>query len=788
MPPIEVHEPAPGQRVDVDVTPNQPLTLDFNPLDAQAILHGDDLTLTFADGGVVVLHHISQHGVALPTALQLPDGTIIDACELLQALPGEQVNPAAGKIPNEKIPLEEINPTAGPQDINPAAGPSAGAHPVVTNFTLPGLGNGLTPLGGLPPEGSFTTTGFPPPGAGGFPPGPPAPPGPPVPPHFLSMIEDLHPLDYPATTTTGNVMTDSFFGHSIVISEPPAQVDSYVFWQPGSVVVDPATDPAGVAPGLWGSLNMQTNGSYSYTLNATGIAAGSQLSADILSQELSNPGTPDTPYPLLDLFTVTVDNGFDTASQQLAMYTVATNIMPNETTASVSGTTAGAPVLLTYTDLADPAHSFQELVTVGSTGLITADGAPIQPHDAALVTLEYEGTSTIINGFSVGGETFTGLAIPLDAGDQALTTIINPDLSGFGDTGDTGLVLIAPTGYTNDSSGAGGTFLATSAGQYVFENPGNPGVTLGVTPDMAADQTGAVLNLGSNTGHEIGGLGSDVLVDNGVAGVTYNGTAGMVINGAPTENGTLTFFVDNANLTHGVEAVTINVTTGETADAMASALASAINLDTNLTNATFGLSADYVGGDLFQIVQTPGSQSFESLTQFEGLALSASGNPPAETISGQTGIDTLRFDTSGNAIDMTQTATLNQFANIDVVDLTAAASGPAATNSLTLDASSVLQLTANENAAIPTYTGGNAMWVEGTANDSVTLNGFTQISSAITSSTQLPIVQTSSAGQPPLTSASQMVGFAEYAGAANGQTVHVYVANAIVNAGHVTVH
>src|ERR1700742_4426504 len=65
VPFIEIHEPAAGQRVDITVTPDQPLTFDFNPLDAKAVLLGDDLTLTFADGGVLVLHHISDHGTPL---------------------------------------------------------------------------------------------------------------------------------------------------------------------------------------------------------------------------------------------------------------------------------------------------------------------------------------------------------------------------------------------------------------------------------------------------------------------------------------------------------------------------------------------------------------------------------------------------------------------------------------------------------------------------------------------------------------------------------------------------
>ena len=136
---LEIHEPKPGQHVDITVTPNQALILDFNPLDAQAVRHGDDLTLTFADGGVLVLHHIAQNGNPLPTALQLPDGTIINPCELLQALPEEQPNPTAGKIPEEKIP--QPNPEAGPEQPNPAAGP--GAPPVTTPFEVPGLGEGL---------------------------------------------------------------------------------------------------------------------------------------------------------------------------------------------------------------------------------------------------------------------------------------------------------------------------------------------------------------------------------------------------------------------------------------------------------------------------------------------------------------------------------------------------------------------------------------------------------------------------------------------------------------------
>jgi hypothetical protein len=521
---------------------------------------------------------------------------------------------------------------------------------------------------------------------------------------------------------------------------------------------------------------MQSDGSYTYTLNATGIAAASQLGSDFLSQDLGNPSTADTPYPLLDLFTVTVDNGSETASQQLAMYTVGSNITPNETTASVSGTTAGAQVLLTYTDLADPAHSFQEVLTVGSNGLLTIDGSPIQPHDAALVTLEYQGTATNITGFSVAGETFTGLNIGLDGNDHALTAIINPDLSSFGDPGDTGSVIVAPTGYANVAGDAN----VSAAGAYVYETANN--ATLSVVAGSDADASGTVLNLGGTSGgHEIGGLGSDVLVYNGT-GNTYNGGTGFVISGTPTEAGTMTLFVDSGS-TH--DAFTINVTAGESDAAMTADLVSQIG--TNLSG--IGISVvSAAGSDSFQLVEGAGTPSFQSLTTFETTTTSLSGNPAGMSISNQPGIDTLRLDNlNGSAInlDLTNAATLHQFANIETFDLTGS-NGGGAGNSLTLDANSVLQLTANENSAIKTYTGADAMWVTGDASDSVNLNGFTQISSAITSSSQSPTTATEPTGLQ--TSPSQMVGFAEYSSTVNGQTVHVYVANAIVNAGNVHLH
>ena len=304
------------------------------------------------------------------------------------------------------------------------------------------------------------------------------------------------------------------------------------------------------------------------------------------------------------------------------------------------------------------------MLTVGSNGLLTVDGSPIQPHDAAMITLEYQGTPTNITGFSVAGETFTGLNIPLDGNDHGLTAIINPDLSGFGDTGDTGSVIVAPTGYAN----VAGNFIANSAGQYVYETANN--ATLSVASGSDADQSGTVLNLGATSGgHEVGGLGSDVLVYNGSSN-TYNGGIGFVIGGTPTEAGTMTLFVYNGS-TH--EAVTINVIAGETDTAMATALSAAINGDANL--AAIGISASSVGAgsNSFQLLEGSGTQSFDSLTSLEGLALSTSGSPSGMSITGQAGIDTLRLDGSNVSLDLTNSTTLHQFANIDAFDLTGSA-------------------------------------------------------------------------------------------------------------------
>ena len=114
--PLTVHEPAAGQRVDIDVVPGRELVFDFNPLNAQATVEGSNLVLTFPDEGVLVLHHISG-AAAAHTQLELPDGNVIAMSQLLQGFNLGDIVPAAGD-------LAAIQPQAG----GPNGAPNTGAN------------------------------------------------------------------------------------------------------------------------------------------------------------------------------------------------------------------------------------------------------------------------------------------------------------------------------------------------------------------------------------------------------------------------------------------------------------------------------------------------------------------------------------------------------------------------------------------------------------------------------------------------------------------------------------
>jgi len=140
--------------------------------------------------------------------------------------------------------------------------------------------------------------------------------------------------------------------------------------------------------------------------------------------------------------------------------------------------------------------------------------------------------------------------------------------------------------------------------------------------------------------------------------------------------------------------------------------------------------------------------------------------------------------------------------NIEVFDLTdtvGTAINPAlgatgAGNSITLTPQDVLNLSANEPGAVQAAGGGAlSLWINGTAADTVTLSGSWQAISGPTTSggqTNQSGVADDGSGKTIAFAANannntEMVGYTEYSATVGGKTAHVYVENAVAQAGHV---
>jgi len=465
-PAVAVHEPAPGERVVINVVPNQPLIFDFNPLDLKATPGADgDLTLTFPDGAQIVLHQLVGYCGPQPTPFELPDGTVITPSELLHAFNLDAVAACAiGALP-------EINPTAGP---TPIFAPNNGfAHPP---YQVGGIGPGIVPLGPLPPTGFGLGAEFLK-GVGGSTTTPPTPPTSPPPPpgHFLTVQDlDVQSLHLAGSSTSisisGNyITTDTFNGSPVVQSSPAASISA--IHDPGSP--PPAFGTAGTLGvplnGQFGALTIAASGAYSYALSAGSEHTLSQLGTDFLSQSVNTPFNTYQPG-FQDVFDITTTNGFDTAGavpsdiKQLQFDFYAANV--NSTPASFGTATPAATtsdLLMTYTDLVDPAHSFQQLVHVAAGGAITVtpeSTTVVQPNDPALVSLEYlSGAAVTVSSLTIEGETLNTSGVTLNStSSHALTGVINPDLSGLGDPGDSGSVSAVTASQDNP-----GAYTATGA-------------------------------------------------------------------------------------------------------------------------------------------------------------------------------------------------------------------------------------------------------------------------------------------------------------------------------------
>ncbi|HZL58249.1 MAG TPA: hypothetical protein VFC38_00965 [Stellaceae bacterium] len=700
--PVAVHEPAAGQRVDIEVVPNQPLIFDFNPLDLQATRADNAVTLTFPDGAQVVLHDIVGPCGPQPSPFQLPDGTIITPSELLHTFNLGDFGPC---FPG----LGEINPTAGPTPIYNTGFP-------YSPFDVGEIGPGLNGLGPLPPTGFGLTVEFLK-GSGGSPPTPPGPPGPPTPPPpgtFLAVSEDVQNTVYPALPITGDYFTDTNYvtGQPVVSSSPAPFITAYH---------DPDTG-SNTGVGLYGNLTLNTaTGVYSYNLTPAGDALASQLGSDQLSANISH--IPGTGYSLVDDYLVTTSNGFETGTSQFLLRTYGVDA-PTSTANTVTETVGPgtAPeLLLTYTDAADPSHSFQQLATISADGVVTfAAGSDtfVQPNDPALVTLEIvpgSGTASVtVTGVTIEGQTAAiGSTTLTDNGTQGLSMIVNPNLGATGTNQDPG-----DTGNASNALGSENTTaaLATLSSTAVYTDPlSGLTETYGYLYDNTAG--GAVVSMGGGATAT-----ADTLNFAGTPGTTSTTIAGSGAAGASN----VIDWSSATNLTDGIPGLDINGGTGGGLNTLGIETAAAQNLDF------------HAGG-------------------------------------------TLTTGAGGNV------------QNIQVFDLSDGAN-PSAANSITLTPDAVFNLAGNEPGIIPAIGGGAlAVWVLGTAADTVNLSGssWTPISGVVVSGSPQVATQGPGAGNfgaaAGTSTQTQMVGFAEFAGTTTGgQTVHVYVENAIAQAaGHV---
>ncbi len=554
-PPVAVHEPAPGSRDVIEVVPNQPLIFDFNPLDLKAAQHQGSVVLTFPDGAQLELHDIVGPCGVQPTPFQLPDGTVITAGDLLQAFHLEAIGPCG---------LVEIAPAPAP--IVPGV-PNTGFY--VNPFEAGAIGPGIIGLGPLSPTGFgygaefLKGTG----GSSSTPstPGPSGPPGPPPPPTpTISGQEDGQSGIYTgaAVTGSGNYFTDTVAGHPVITYSPPVpapHIESYSF------IAGPAETPGNPAVGTFGTLTFDANalGHYSYVIGDSGAqqALVSQAGTDIMSQYIVLSAYEDT-------FSVTSSNDpSDSTTQNLNFSIYGADVFPDAThtvplaAPAFQATSAGTTeLLLTYTDALDPGHSFQELIQVTGTtpsvvvAPVNPNGVPIQPNDPALLSFEYvNGSDVTLTNVTVAGENvvFSGANNTLSGtpvagtSSHAITAVINPDLNGLGDPGDTGNVAgaavssqdsgttLAPNGSYNDSllSGQSGSF------GYLFDSSGAIATGAG-NADIVNYASGAASNIqltGSATAdNPVGGsLAMSVIEWSSTAEISNTGgnTPGIDING-----------------------------------------------------------------------------------------------------------------------------------------------------------------------------------------------------------------------------------------------------------------
>ena len=156
--PTVLEAPTNGERVSIAVAAGQPVALPdqtFDPAASRYVIDGDDLVVTPAHGGVVVLDHFFGHPDNPPT-LSVLGGPPITANELLAR--AELTGPPPEPVVVAQIPVPNDTDTGEGHGPLKVAGGGAGFAP----YDPGDIGPGLVPLGPLGPTSLSYSAEFPP--------------------------------------------------------------------------------------------------------------------------------------------------------------------------------------------------------------------------------------------------------------------------------------------------------------------------------------------------------------------------------------------------------------------------------------------------------------------------------------------------------------------------------------------------------------------------------------------------------------------------------------------------
>jgi Ca2+-binding RTX toxin-like protein len=145
--PVVLQAPGSGQHVSVPVGPGQPVALPdemFDPRTAHYVIDGDDLVVTPASGGLVVLDHFFAYPDH-PPSLSVEGGPPVTANELMSR--ADLTAPPAEPVTVAQIPVPDDTGTGS----GPAAGKYAGGGADFRPYDPGDIGPGLHPLGPLGP-------------------------------------------------------------------------------------------------------------------------------------------------------------------------------------------------------------------------------------------------------------------------------------------------------------------------------------------------------------------------------------------------------------------------------------------------------------------------------------------------------------------------------------------------------------------------------------------------------------------------------------------------------------